>query len=86
MRFVANAEVDPRFVPLLVRDLTEQAEVLADSFEDALNDPERIVRPARSAQDAKRLGVCIFVVEEATLVEPVAERAVISARPNRKRR
>ena len=41
VRFVVNAEVDPRFVPLLMRDLTEQAEVLADSFEDALNDPER---------------------------------------------
>ena len=45
---------------------SEQAEVLADSFDDELNDPERGLRPARIAQDAQRLGVCIFVVEEAT--------------------
>jgi hypothetical protein len=83
-RFVVNAQVDPRFVPLLMRDVTEQAEVLADSFEDALNDPERTVRPARIAQDAHRLGLCIFVVEEATLVEPAADRQSISARAGRK--
>ena len=83
-RFVVNAQVDPRFVPLLMRDVTEQAEVLADSFEDALNDPERTVRPGRVAQDAHRLGLCIFVVEEATLVEPAADRQSISARAGRK--
>jgi hypothetical protein len=84
VRFVVNAEVDPRFVPLLMRDFTEQAEVLADSFEDALNDPERTVRPARSAQDAHRLGVCIFVVEEPTLVDPAAEPSGVTARRSRK--
>jgi hypothetical protein len=84
VRFVVNAEVDPRFVPLLVRDLTEQAEVLADSFEDALNDPERTVRPSRAAQDAHRLGVCIFVVEEPTLVDPVKESSGVTARRGRK--
>jgi hypothetical protein len=73
----------PRFVPLLIRDLTEQAEVLIDSFDDALNDPERLVRPARSAQDAHRLGVCIFVVEEPTLVDPVAETSSVTARRGR---
>ena len=73
-RFVVNAQVDPRFVPLLMRDVTEQAEALADSFEDALSDPERTLRPARVAQDARRLGLCVFVVEEATLVEPAADR------------
>jgi hypothetical protein len=83
-RFVVNRDVDPRFVPMLMRDLTEQAEVLADSFEDALNDPQRTVRPTRIAQDAQRVGVCIFVVEEATLVEPVVEPASAPARRSRK--
>ena len=69
-RFVVNAEVDPRYVPLLLRDITQQAEVLADSFQDALNDPERIIRPTRAAQDAHRISIGIFVTEEATLVEP----------------
>ena len=67
-RFVVNSEVDPRFVPLLLRDITQQSEVLADTFQDALNDPERIVRPARSAQDAHRISIGIFVTEEPTLV------------------
>jgi len=82
-RFVGNAQVDPRFVPLLIRDLTEQAEVLLDSFDDALNDPERLVRPARSAQDAHRLGICIYVVEEPTLVDPVTETSSVTARRGR---
>lgn len=69
-RFVVNAQVDPRFVPMLLRDITQQAEVLADSFQDALSDPERIVRPTRSAQDAHRISIGIFVTEEATLVPP----------------
>jgi hypothetical protein len=83
-RFVVNAEVDPRFVPLLLRDITQQAEVLADSFQDALNDPERIVRPARSAQDAHRISLGIFVAEEATLVEPASASLAIPAKRPRK--
>ena len=69
-RFVVNAEVDPRYVPLLLRDITHQAEVLADSFQDALNDPDRIVRPSRSAQDAHRISLGLFVAEEPALVAP----------------
>ncbi len=71
-RFVVNAQVDPRYVPLLLRDITQQADVLADTFQDALNDPDRIVRPTRSAQDAHRISIGIFVAEEPTLVEPPA--------------
>jgi AcrR family transcriptional regulator len=78
-RFVANAELDPRYVPLLLRDITQQAEVLADTFQDALQDPERSIRPARSAQDAHRITIGIFVVDEATLVA-AASPAVVPAR------
>ena len=38
-RFIVNSEVDPRFVPLLLRDITQQSEVLADTFQDALMIP-----------------------------------------------
>jgi hypothetical protein len=69
-RFVVNAQVDPRYVPLLLRDITQQADVLADTFQDALNDPDRVVRPARSAQDAHRISIGIFVAEDPALVEP----------------
>ncbi len=82
-RFVVNAQVDPRYVPLLLRDVTQQAEVLADSFQDVLNDPERNIRPTRAAQNAHRICLGIFVTEEATLVEPATESAQIPAKRRR---
>jgi hypothetical protein len=83
-RFVMNGQVDPRYVPLLIRDITQQAEVLADSFQDALQDPERTVRPTRAAQDAHRIGIGIFVTEEATLVESSSESLKTSTKRRRK--
>jgi len=84
VRFVANAHVDPHYVPLLIRDLTQQAEGLADSFHDALDDPNRTVRPARMAQDSHRLGIGIFLIEEPTLVEPAS--AATPTTPARRRK
>ena len=72
-RFVVKSDVDPRYVPLLLRDITQQAEVLGDSCQDALLDPQRVVRPARTAQAAHRISVGIFVMEEASLVAPSSE-------------
>jgi len=83
-RFVVNSQVDPRFVPLLLRDITHQSEVLADTFQDALNDPERIVRPARSAQDAHRISIGIFVTEEPTLVTTSSDSVQLPAKHPRK--
>ena len=83
-RFVVNAELDPRFVPLLLRDITQQSEVLADTFQDALNDPERIVRPTRSAQDAHRISIGIFVMEEPTLVTTSSDSVQPPAKHPRK--
>ena len=83
-RFIVNSEVDPRYVPLLLRDITQQSEVLADTFQDALNDPERIVRPARSAQDAHRISIGIFVTEEPTLVTLSSDSAHPPAKQPRK--
>ena len=83
-RFIVNSEVDPRYVPLLLRDITQQSEVLADTFQDALNDPERIVRPTRSAQDAHRISVGIFVTEEPTLVTTSSDSAHPPAKHPRK--
>ena len=83
-RFVANAQVDPRYVPLLLRDLTQQAEVLADSFQDSISDPNRTIRPSRQTQDAHRLSLGIFITEEATLVEPSSEAIQAPAKRRRK--
>ena len=40
VRRIVNAQLDPRYVPMLARDLEQHAAVLADSFDDALNDPK----------------------------------------------
>jgi hypothetical protein len=70
-RFVMSNQVDPRYVPLLLRDLTDQADAWVDSFQDALNDPAHTIRPDRTPQDARRLGLAIYVVEDESVVEPV---------------
>jgi hypothetical protein len=71
-RFVVSNQVDPRYVPMLLRDVAQQADAWADSFQDALNDPSHSVRPGRATQDARRLGVAIYVIEDETVVEPAA--------------
>jgi hypothetical protein len=68
-RFVVNAAVDSSYVPLVLRDIAQQAEVLGDFCQDALFDPERTVRPTQTAQAAHRISIGIFVSEEPTLVE-----------------
>jgi hypothetical protein len=68
-RFVVGTEIEPRFVPMLLRDITEQADVLADSFQDSLDDPAHCMRPAREPQDARRVALAIYVVDEPTTIE-----------------
>lgn len=69
-RFVVSNQVDPRYVPMLLRDITQQADVWADAFQDSLNDPSHTVKAGRDTRDARRLGVAIYVVEDETIVEP----------------
>jgi hypothetical protein len=61
VRRVLNAQVDPRYVPMLVRDLQQQADAFADSTDDALNDPKQIV--TGRSQDAASLGIALYVFE-----------------------
>lgn len=62
-RFVVNPDIDPRYVPMLVHHLTEQAHGLADSFEDALSNPEARIHPG-SKQGPTRLGMAFYLIEE----------------------
>ena len=62
-RRVLNAQLDPRYVPMLARDLEQQADVLADSVDDALNDPKQTLDGDRSA--AASLGIAFYVFESA---------------------
>jgi hypothetical protein len=79
-RFVVSHRVDPRHAPLLLRDISQQADTWADGFREALSEPSRTVRPGRTAQDARRLGIAIYMVEDATIVEPDKAAAKIPKR------
>lgn len=82
-RVVVNSQLDPKYVPMLFRDLVEQADSLADAMDDALNDPQATVKPGRSAQGASRLGLALYLFEEPTSVEPAGAEA---AEPRGRRR
>jgi hypothetical protein len=75
VRRVINAQLDPQYRPMLLRDIEEQVEGLADSIDDALNDRERTVTPLRGGREAVRLGVTMYVFEEPVVLEtPGASR------------
>ena len=38
VRRVVNVQLDPRYLPILVRDIDQQLETIADTFDDAVND------------------------------------------------
>jgi hypothetical protein len=80
IRRVVNARLDPRYVPMLVRDLEEQAESFADATDDALNDPQHTIT-GRSALQPASLGVTLFVFE--TPLEPDTELAAGKRAPRR---
>lgn len=71
-RVIVNAQLDPRYAPMLLRDFANQADALVDAMDDALNDPAATIRPTQRAQDALRLGVAIYVFEEPAVVVPAA--------------
>lgn len=64
LRRVVNARIDPRYVPMLTRDLEEQAESFADGADDALNHPGYTVTGKDG--DATSLGVALYVFEAAS--------------------
>jgi hypothetical protein len=62
MRRVINARLNPRYVPMLVRDLEQQAGVFADSADDALNDPKQTVT-GHGQREVASLGIALYVFE-----------------------
>jgi hypothetical protein len=61
VRRVLNAQLDPRYVPMLTRDIEQHAKVLADSFDDALNDPKATLPGNPRETGAMSLGVALYV-------------------------
>ena len=62
-RTVMSTSVDPRYVPMLLRDITTSAEAMADGFDDAVNSPQANI-PDGYRGDTTRLGMTVFVFEE----------------------
>jgi hypothetical protein len=67
-RLVVNTRLDPKYVPLLVRDLTQHTDVLADALQDALTGSDRTLEPRREAQDAHILGIGFYLIEQPTVI------------------
>lgn len=84
VRFILNDKVDPDYVPMLIRDLTQQAESFADRCDDALSDPNRTLNPTQAAQPATRLGVGIFILSDTTSVAPTTEPLLNVSVPRRR--
>jgi hypothetical protein len=85
VRRVVNARLDPSFVPLLRRDIEEQAEGLAESVDHALNDPSHT--PDRDAPSGTTsLGVAVYVFEGSSEEELADENLPRSAAEARRRR
>lgn len=58
---VINTRLDPRYLPILVRDLTDQAEGVAEIADDMLNDPQHTLTGEKSESEASSLGVSLYL-------------------------
>jgi hypothetical protein len=61
---VLNARLNPRYAPVLIRDIERQAETLTDSVDDALNDPLHCIDGTAPTADAVTLGFGVYLFEE----------------------
>ena len=59
-RQVVNARLNPKYAPILIRDIESSLQVQADGLNDNLNDPLHTAEPQAPAM---RLGVGIYVFE-----------------------
>jgi hypothetical protein len=75
VRRIVNAQLNPLYRPMLVRDIQEQLDTAADSIDDALNDRRATVTPVRGGREAVRLGVAMYVFEEPVILEPATSES-----------
>lgn len=80
-RQVLNARLNPRYAPVLIRDIESSLRVQADALDDNLNDP---IHTAEDGAPAMRLGVGIYVFEAPAEESDESHAAVQSAEPPRK--
>jgi hypothetical protein len=83
VRRVINSQLDPRYAPVLIRDLEQQANTMADSMDDALNDP---LHRAMSSDGALRVGIGLYIIEGPAIAEPDSPETREAPQPNGRRR
>jgi hypothetical protein len=72
VRRIVNAQLDPRYRGMLVRDIQAQVNSIADSLDDALNHRGYTVVPKKGGQEAVCLGVEFYLFERPVILEPAA--------------
>lgn len=80
-RQVVNARLNPRYAPVLIRDIESSLRVQADALDDNLNDP---IHTAEPGAPAMRLGVGLYVFEGPAEESAEPHTAAQSAEPPRK--
>ena len=69
-RVILNAQLDPHFAPIVIRDTNRQAEHFASVLERTINKPSATIKPKSRHQDALRFSVSISLWEEPVVIEP----------------
>jgi len=73
LRRVVNARLNPRFAPMLIRDMEQQATSFANSVDDALNDRQYTVTDKDRETQPMQLGLAVYVFEESPEAEESGE-------------
>jgi hypothetical protein len=82
-RRIFNAHLNPRYAPMLIRDLEQQLTTFAESVDDALNAPQYTVKGDADVGPVK-LGIGFYVFEEEGAAD--THRGQSSGRSRRKKR
>jgi hypothetical protein len=61
-RRIVNTRLDPRYLPMLLRDMEQQSETLTDSMDDALNDPQKTLKGKRDGETTS-LGLALYLFQ-----------------------
>jgi hypothetical protein len=80
---VVNARLNPRYAPVLIRDIESSLQVQAEALDDNLNDPLHAAAPGMPAM---RLGVGIYVFEGPADDSDEVDKVAPPAEPPRKAR
>lgn len=69
-RQVVNAQFDPSHAPIVIREIERSLEARTTALEKSLNDP---AHAARAGRPAMRLGLGVYVIEEALSQDGASE-------------